>query len=181
MPISNCASRWIRRTPPTAASRSWYITWISPATGTPQRTRGPSAGRGRKALRNAFLRGFAILQSGADGGGANGFGDAQELQQLELDPGQVELIPRQTVARRGGVGMVIVVPAFAEGDQRDPPVVARIVAWWRSGGNPTCASRNSPAKWRAAQRRCAGSRPTGTAATRQRRATPAPRNTVGTQ
>src|SRR5580698_1137608 len=32
------------------------------------------------------------------------------------------------MARRRGVGMVIIVPAFAEGDQSHPPVVARVVA-----------------------------------------------------
>ena len=61
-------------------------------------------------------------------GDPNGSGDAQEFQDPDLDPGKIELIPRQTMPRRSRMGVVIVVPAFAEGDQRDPPVIAGIVA-----------------------------------------------------
>ena len=49
------------------------------------------------------------------------------LQELQLDPGGVELVPGQAVARRGRVGVMVVVPAFAERQQRDPPRVLRIV------------------------------------------------------
>src|SRR5208283_4322291 len=40
----------------------------------------------------------------------------------------IDLVPGQSVARRDGVGMVIVVPAFAAGEERDPPTVAGVVA-----------------------------------------------------
>ena len=40
------------------------------------------------------------------------------------------------MARRGRVRVVIVVPAFAEGHQRDPPVVARIVAGGKAARSP---------------------------------------------
>ena len=45
-----------------------------------------------------------------------------------MQPGRIELIPGQPVPRGSRMRMVVVVPAFAEGHQSDPPVVARIVA-----------------------------------------------------
>src|SRR6266542_1935315 len=43
-------------------------------------------------------------------------------------PVGVDLPPAQTVARGVGMGMVIVVPSFAEGEQRDQEVVGGVVA-----------------------------------------------------
>ena len=44
-----------------------------------------------------------------------------------MQPGDVELKPAQAMARAGGVGVVVVVPALAEAQQRHPPAVARQV------------------------------------------------------
>src|SRR4030095_5868599 len=52
---------------------------------------------------------------------------ADRTQQLQLDPGHVELVPRQPVPRGGGVRVMVVVPPLAERQQRDPPDVARVV------------------------------------------------------
>jgi hypothetical protein len=48
---------------------------------------------------------------------------------------------RQAVAHADPVGVVIVVPAFAEGDERDPPVVRGIVCGGK-GAAPTDATRS---------------------------------------
>ena len=56
------------------------------------------------------------------------FGDPEQPQDLDQKPGRIELVPGQAMARRGRMRVVIVVPAFAEGDQGDPPVVPGIVA-----------------------------------------------------
>ncbi len=74
------------------------------------------------------LSGFADFDFALGVGDVDGFGDAQEFQDFERDPGNVELVPGQAVAGGGGVGMVIIMPAFAEGEEGDPPVVSGIVA-----------------------------------------------------
>ena len=81
------------------------------------------------------------------------------LQELQRDPGDVELVPGQAVTGRDGMRVVIVVPAFAEGEQRDPPAVARIIARREPARCPTCASPNSPATSRAGRRPHAGRSP----------------------
>src|SRR5229473_109345 len=43
----------------------------------------------------------------------NSFGDAQTLQQLESDPGGIELIPHQAMPCRGRMRVVVIVPALA--------------------------------------------------------------------
>src|SRR3979490_1878242 len=53
--------------------------------------------------------------------------EPDDLEELQLDPGGVELVPGQAVAGRGRVGVVIVVPAFPECQGRDPPRVLRVV------------------------------------------------------
>jgi hypothetical protein len=49
---------------------------------------------------------------------------AEEPDAVVVD---VELVPGETVARADGVGVVVVVPAFAAGEESDPPVVAGVV------------------------------------------------------
>src|SRR5579884_2003774 len=49
---------------------------------------------------------------------------------------RVEFIPFQSVARRDGMSVVVVVPAFASGQQGHPPVVARIIAGGEAAGTP---------------------------------------------
>src|SRR5205814_1240934 len=39
----------------------------------------------------------------------------------------VELVPDEAVTRADGMGVVVVVPAFAAGEQRDPPAITGVV------------------------------------------------------
>src|SRR6202012_337087 len=48
----------------------------------------------------------------------------------------VELIPGEAVASADGVGVVVVVPAFAAGQESDPPVVAGVVLGLKAGSAP---------------------------------------------
>src|SRR5438105_3101909 len=48
---------------------------------------------------------------------------ADQAQQLDEIVGHVELPPAEAVARRAWVSMMIIVPAFAQGEQGDPPEV----------------------------------------------------------
>ena len=66
--------------------------------------------------------------------------------------------------------VVVVVPALAEGQQGDPPDVAWSRQRSRSAASPTCAWRNSPAKWRAGRTRCGRRSPTAPSASRRWRA-----------
>ena len=54
----------------------------------------------------------------------------------------------------GRVRVVVVVPAFAEGQERDPPVVASSRRASGSGASPTGASPSSPARCSAGRRSC---------------------------
>ena len=64
------------------------------------------------------------------GGGAvkaNSFdpaGESHELHQANAPPVEVNLVTLQTVKRRRGMGVMVVVPSFAKSQQRDPPVVS---------------------------------------------------------
>src|SRR5579883_717616 len=48
----------------------------------------------------------------------NPLGDSQPAQNRDLDPGKIELVPRQAMPRRRGVSVMVVVPPFAEGKDR---------------------------------------------------------------
>ena len=63
------------------------------------------------------------------------------LEQLQLDPGGVELIPGQAVPRRNRVRVVVVVPAFAECQQRHPPRVLRVVLGGEAAVSPHVGGR----------------------------------------
>src|SRR6478735_2010834 len=52
---------------------------------------------------------------------------AERAEQLQGEPADVELVPRQAVASGDRVRVVVVVPALAEREERDPPAVARVV------------------------------------------------------
>ena len=52
---------------------------------------------------------------------------AQPSQRADPNPVQVELVPGQAMTRRHRVGVMIVVPALAKGQQRHPPVVGGVV------------------------------------------------------
>src|SRR6476646_7102802 len=48
-------------------------------------------------------------------------------EHLEQEPGGIELVPGQAMARGSRMGVMVVVPAFAERDERHPPQVSGIV------------------------------------------------------
>lgn len=54
-------------------------------------------------------------------------GELQPGQDLDREPGDVELEPAQTVGAERE-GMVVVVPAFTPGHKREDPVIDRAVA-----------------------------------------------------
>src|ERR1035441_6053143 len=76
-----------------------------------------------KTSRRLVLRGFFFGQRASGLGHPNGFRDAQELQDPDLDPGWIEFVPCQAVTRRRGMRAMVIVPAFAERNKRHPPVV----------------------------------------------------------
>src|SRR5437773_10233320 len=51
------------------------------------------------------------------------FCESQKLHDANAPPVEIDLVPGEPMARRGRVRMMIIVPAFAKGQQRDPPVV----------------------------------------------------------
>lgn len=55
------------------------------------------------------------------------FGEADFAEEPDAVVIDVELVPGEAVARADGVGVVVVVPAFAAGEDSDPPVVAGVV------------------------------------------------------
>jgi len=55
------------------------------------------------------------------------FGEADLLEKPDAVVVDVELVPGEAMARRDGVGVVIVVPAFTAGEKGDPPVIAGVV------------------------------------------------------
>ena len=54
--------------------------------------------------------------------------DAQRRQQPQAVVRYIDFPPKKALPRRAGKVVMVVVPAFAEGEKREPQVVARIVA-----------------------------------------------------
>src|SRR6185437_13956214 len=54
-------------------------------------------------------------------------GEADARQEADGEPGVVDFPPAVTMARRARVGVMVVVPAFAVGDQADDDVVAAVL------------------------------------------------------
>ena len=69
--------------------------------------------------------GFGIL--GIEFGDLDLFGEAEFAEDPDAVVVDVELVPCETVTRADGVGVVVVVPAFAACEYGDPPVVAGVV------------------------------------------------------
>jgi hypothetical protein len=69
--------------------------------------------------------GFGVL--GVEFGDLDFLGEAYFFEQPDAVVVDVELVPGEAVAGADRVGVVVVVPAFAAGEQGDPPGVARIV------------------------------------------------------
>src|SRR5271168_2152221 len=55
--------------------------------------------------------------------GVNFFGDADFFKRPDYVPVEINFVPGEAVARGDGMRVVIVVPAFAPGYQRDPPAI----------------------------------------------------------
>src|SRR5690242_12395788 len=70
---------------------------------------------------------FAFGQGAGDAGHFYVPGYTYKTEQLDRQPGRIEFVPSQAVAGGSRMGVVVIVPAFAEGDQRDPPGVAGVV------------------------------------------------------
>src|SRR6476646_3137876 len=47
---------------------------------------------------------------------------AADLERPDANPVEIQLVPRETVTRARRMGVMVVVPAFAEGQERNPPV-----------------------------------------------------------
>lgn len=60
-------------------------------------------------------------------GGLDVPGEAEFGEQADGEVGGVEFVPPSAVGGASGFGVVVVVPAFAEGDECDPPVVSCVV------------------------------------------------------
>jgi hypothetical protein len=54
--------------------------------------------------------------------------EAEPFECTNHPPGDVDLAAVESVTRRGGKRVVVVVPALAEDEQRDEAVVARLIA-----------------------------------------------------
>src|SRR5215213_1795072 len=54
-------------------------------------------------------------------------GKADPFQEADRQPGVVDLPPAMAMPRRAWIGVVVVVPAFAVGDQADDKVVAAVL------------------------------------------------------
>src|SRR6266851_1259056 len=69
--------------------------------------------------------GFGVL--GVELGDLDLFGEADLAEEPDAVVVDVELVPCQAVAGADGMGVVVVVPALAAGEDGDPPVVAGVV------------------------------------------------------
>jgi len=70
-------------------------------------------------------RGFGVL--GIELRDLDFFSEADFAKNPDAVVVDVELIPGEAVTSADRVGVVVVVPAFAAGEQSDPPVVARVI------------------------------------------------------
>jgi hypothetical protein len=69
--------------------------------------------------------GFGVL--GIELGDLDFFGEADFAEEPDAVVVDVELVPLEAVARADRVGVMVVVPAFAAGEESDPPVIAGVV------------------------------------------------------
>jgi len=68
-----------------------------------------------------MARGTLELELGA--GAVHGFGQTDYLQKPNRHPAHVDLIPRESMPGRCRIGVMVIVPAFAETQQGHQPVV----------------------------------------------------------
>src|SRR5260221_719042 len=86
--------------------------------------------------RERVLGGFAGGGGAVHAGDADGFRDAEELQDLDLDPGDIELKPGQAMASRGGMCVVVVMPAFTEREEGNPPAITGVIPGFETARAP---------------------------------------------
>jgi hypothetical protein len=96
---------------------------------------------GRWQARRLPLRRFPAGPAAVNFRYPDGFRQTEELQDLDLHPGQIQLIPHQAKPRRTGMGVMVVVPALAGGQQGHPPVVPGIIARGESAAAPQVRHR----------------------------------------
>src|SRR5438552_2870053 len=72
-----------------------------------------------------YAGGFGIL--GIELGDLDFFGEANFAEKPDAVIIDVELVPGEAVTCADRVGVMVVVPAFASGEECDPPVVAGVV------------------------------------------------------
>src|SRR5919204_293333 len=70
-----------------------------------------------------------------------GYERAVEEEREERERVEIELPPSEAVPRGGGKGVVVVVPRFAPGRERQPPDVARLVLCLESPASEEVAHR----------------------------------------
>src|SRR3954454_7237351 len=87
------------------------------------------------------LRRFSLRDCALDFRDMNRFRNTEALQDFQQNPGRVKFIPRQSMTRRSRVRMMIVVPALAEGEESNPPVIAGIVASGKTAAAPHVRGR----------------------------------------
>src|SRR5690349_4317444 len=87
------------------------------------------------------MRGLYAAPPPANGCHLDVADQADQIETLQGDPGEIEFIPCEAVPRRDGMRMVIVVPALAEREERHPPVVARVVSRVEPARTPHVRSR----------------------------------------
>ena len=66
----------------------------------------------------------------------NLFGKTDLLEEPDAVVVDVELVPGEAVTSADGVGVVVVMPAFAAGQQGDPPVVAGVILGFEAAITP---------------------------------------------
>ena len=67
--------------------------------------------------------------------------ESQQLQRTNTHPVDIDLVPTQTVTRRGRMRVMVVVPAFTKRQQRYPPGVTLIVVCLKSCLAPQMSRR----------------------------------------
>src|SRR5579863_5010713 len=86
------------------------------------------------------LSGFALDKPAVQLGHFEIGSESDALQNVDQNPGVVDLVPGQPVANRCWMGMVVVVPAFAKRQCGNPPVVPRVVARGKPASAPHMSS-----------------------------------------
>src|SRR4051794_39325105 len=92
-------------------------------------------------MRTALSGSFSFRQTFVYAGSLHSLCDSKEGEDSDQQPGRVEFVPGQTVTGGAGMRMVIVVPAFSEGQKSNPPIVARIVSRCEAPGAPHVGGR----------------------------------------